>query len=64
MSWNSMETAPKDGSEFIALGYFECGLMEVNVVRWIPAFEDWADYTGRSPCVKPKFWIAIPDGEN
>lgn len=62
--WLSMESAPKDGSEFVAGRRWPSGNVSIGIYRWVGPPNYWLEKQG-STCIQPKFqdpykWIALP----
>lgn len=58
MIWQPIETAPRDGTEFIAHLDLGCGA-EFAVMLWHEGMEDWTDTFGAIIGL-PIHWMPLP----
>ena len=68
MNWQPIDTAPKDGSRFLAWCPTLAG-PKMNIIRWRPLDDDsaftWqANDNGRIHRYQPTHWMLIPEPPN
>lgn len=61
MTWQPIETAPKDGRDILLWGIHRLDGQRQFVGGWWPAEEDWSDEDGRLIKFEPTHWAVLPE---
>lgn len=59
--WQPIETAPKDGEDFLALFLFDDGSFRYDVSRWCDARELFTAGRPFEEDTQPTHWMPLPE---